>query len=191
MRIYLLEKGSPQIFSYWLISCRPDLFYDIKSKHAAYLETYNLFQKTPHSLKFVNKLVYAQHDPVFTFIIRRHFWDLNVECDVPRDATATAHMHHDGQHLPDSINTPPPEHSSVSLVFYRDQAFSQSLTGPPFHISVGETVYGKVFIQTQDNDIKLVLRSCYMKPYKETPEEQSYYIIKNGYDMFTTRQPPT
>ena len=157
------------------------VFVDIKFKRFIHLDI-TIFQETPHLRKFANKLVYAQHDPVFTFIIRRHFWDLNVECDVPRDVTASAHMHHDGLHLPDSINTPPPEHSSVSLVFYRDQTYSQSLTGPPFHISVGETVYGKVFMQTQGSDKKLVLHSCYMKPYKEAPEEQSYYIIKNGYE---------
>ena len=89
-------------------------------------------------------------------------------------------MHHEGLHLPDSVITPPPDHSSVSLAFYRDQYFSQAISGPPLHINVGDTVYVKAFIVPQDMDIKLLLHSCYMKPKADANEDQRYFIIKDG-----------
>jgi len=40
------------------------------------------------SLVYSNQLVYAERDPVFSFIIRHYNWTVGVECDVARNETA-------------------------------------------------------------------------------------------------------
>ena len=32
-----------------------------------------------------NELIYAEHDPVYTFIIKHYKWTVGVECEVQRD----------------------------------------------------------------------------------------------------------
>ena len=142
--------------------------------------TVYFLQKTNSSFNFRNKLVYAESDPKFPFIIRRHVWDLTVECDVPRETVVHTHVHHNVLHLPDTIMTPSPEHSAVSLAFYRDQEFLHSISGPPLHIKVGDTVYVKAFMPLKETDVKLVLRSCYMAPQVNATDTLKYFIINNG-----------
>jgi len=36
---------------------------------------------------YSNQLVYAERDPVFSFIIRHYNWTVGVECDVPKNKT--------------------------------------------------------------------------------------------------------
>ncbi|WAQ99255.1 hypothetical protein MAR_023628, partial [Mya arenaria] len=38
---------------------------------------------------YTNELVYAEHDPVYSYIIRNYNWTVGVECDVQRNETSS------------------------------------------------------------------------------------------------------
>ncbi|WAQ99252.1 hypothetical protein MAR_023625, partial [Mya arenaria] len=42
-----------------------------------------------NALVYTNELVYAEHDPVYSFIIRNYNWTVGVECDVQRNETSS------------------------------------------------------------------------------------------------------
>lgn len=161
-------------------ACKGTIEHDVLTFQQIVQDCSSTETKTNSSFNFRNKLVYAESDPKFPFIIRRHVWDLTVECDVPRETVVHTHVHHNVLHLPDTIMTPSPEHSAVSLAFYRDQEFLHSISGPPLHIKVGDTVYVKAFMPSKETDVKLVLRSCYMAPQVNATDTLKYFIIKNG-----------
>lgn len=139
-----------------------------------------LFQKTNGSVVYQNTLIYAEHDPTYTFILRRLIWDLPVKCQVPRVLLTNASIHHDGHHLHESIVTPPPGHTPISLQFFSDKNFLYPIPRSSVHVSVGDLVYVKVSAVAQNMNERLVLRSCYMKPRADAPDTQKYYIIRNG-----------
>ena len=141
--------------------------------------TNNLLQKTNASLNFRNKLIYAEHDPFYSFIIRRRVWEVNVECDVPRTAVAHTHLQHGTTHLPDVIMTPSPEQSILTLQFFRDSAYQNTISGPVLHVSLGDLVYVKAFTSTLDSSVKLVLQSCYVQPQAGPSAAMQYYLIKD------------
>ena len=91
-----------------------------------------------------------------------------------------ATVHHDGHHLHESVITPPPAHTPISLQFFSDKVFLHPIPGPLLHVNVGDVVYVKVLAVTQSTSERLVLRSCYTKPTADAPDNQQYYIIKNG-----------
>ena len=138
-----------------------------------------IFQKTNVSVNFRNKLVYAEHDPNYSFIIRRRLWEVYVECDVPRTAVAHTHLHHGTTHLPDVILTPSPEQSILTLQFYKDSAYLHAISGPILHVSLGDLVYVKAFTSTLDSSVKLVLQSCYVQPQAGPRSTMQYYLIKD------------
>lgn len=136
--------------------------------------------KTNASVVYQNSLIYAEHDPTYTFIVRRLIWDLPVKCQVPRVLVTNASIHHDGHHLHESIVTPPPGHTPITLQFFSDKNFLNPITKSSLHVSVGDLVYVKVLAVTQNINERLVLRSCFMIPSADAPDTQKYYIIRNG-----------
>ncbi|XP_052794511.1 deleted in malignant brain tumors 1 protein-like isoform X2 [Mya arenaria] len=133
-------------------------------------------------LVYTNELVYAEHDPVYSFIIRNYNWTVGVECDVQRNETSSGHIHHDNnQHT--VVPVTGASHYGVNMTFYRDANFRMPLPGNPLHVPVGTDVYVKVFTTTSDWTVKMRVHSCFTRPANSASNNLEYFLIKNGCEM--------
>ncbi|XP_053399313.1 deleted in malignant brain tumors 1 protein-like [Mercenaria mercenaria] len=133
-------------------------------------------------LVYRNQLVYAQRDPVHSFIIRHYNWTIGVECDVDRNETSSGHIHHDTSSNPvDSVLGS--SHYFVNMSFFSDPNFMYRIQGNPIHVAVGTKVYVKVYSTTSDWTIKMKVHTCYTKPTATASDHLKYEIIKNGCEM--------
>ncbi|XP_052791896.1 deleted in malignant brain tumors 1 protein-like [Mya arenaria] len=135
-----------------------------------------------NALVYANELVYAEHDPVYSYIIRNYNWTVGVECDVQRNETSSGHIHHDNnQHT--VVPVTGASHYGVNMTFYRDANFRMPLPGNPLHVPVGTDVYVKVFTTTSDWTVKMRVHSCFTRPANSASNNLEYFLIKNGCEM--------
>ncbi|XP_052803114.1 deleted in malignant brain tumors 1 protein-like [Mya arenaria] len=131
------------------------------------------------ALVYKNELVYADRDPQYPFIIRAYNWTVGVECDVSRNGTSLAHIHHDSQNT-SGVTVDGASHYGVNMSFYRDPNFLIPIYGNPLQVPVGTDVYVKVFVSSSDWSTKMRVHSCYTKPSRNSPNNLTYYLIKDG-----------
>ncbi|XP_060556057.1 deleted in malignant brain tumors 1 protein-like isoform X2 [Ruditapes philippinarum] len=133
-------------------------------------------------LMYRNQLVYAERDPIHSFIIRHYNWTVSVECDVGRNETSSGHIHHDAGNNPvDSVLGS--SHYYVNMSFYSDPNFAYQISGNPIHVAVGNKVYIKVFTTSSDWTIKMRVHTCYTKPSATASDSLKFEMIKNGCEM--------
>ncbi|XP_060579925.1 pancreatic secretory granule membrane major glycoprotein GP2-like [Ruditapes philippinarum] len=133
-------------------------------------------------LVYRNQLVYAERDPIHSFIIRHYNWTVSVECDVGRNETSSGHIHHDAGNNPvDSVLGS--SHYYVNMSFYSDPNFAYQISGNPIHVAVGNKVYVKVFTTSSDWTIKMRVHTCYTKPSANASDSFKFEMIKNGCEM--------
>ena len=137
---------------------------------------------TQDSIVYRNKLIYAERDPIHQFIIRNYLWTVGIECDVQRNDTASAHVHHES-----SYTTAPyisgNSRYGVNITFYSDSNYENKIPGNPLHIQVGARVYVKIFTPSSDWRIKMRVHTCYTLPNDASPNNMKLFIIRNGCEV--------
>ncbi|XP_060607114.1 deleted in malignant brain tumors 1 protein-like [Ruditapes philippinarum] len=133
-------------------------------------------------LVYSNELVYAERDPNYQFIIRHYNWTVGIECDVDRNESSSAHIHHDNNHLalPEVTGS---SHFSVNMSFYSDPNFMRQIYGNPLRVSVGDKVYVKVYTTTPDWSVKMRVHTCYTKPSQNAGDYMKFFLIRNGCEV--------
>ncbi|XP_052770931.1 CUB and zona pellucida-like domain-containing protein 1 [Mya arenaria] len=134
------------------------------------------------AMVYTNELVYAQHDPVYSFVIRQFNWTVAVECDVMNNESATGEYHH-AIAKPSIAPVSGAGHHSVNLTFYQDANFLSPLPGNPIHLPTGTDVYVKVFTLSSDWTVKMHVHTCYTRPINVLSDDQNYFLIQNGCEM--------
>jgi hypothetical protein len=128
---------------------------------------------------YTNVLVYAIHDPLHPFIVREYPWRVDVECDMSRVESVQNHFNQHGN-IGGEHHVTVASHFDIQMSFYNDSSFRFEKRGNPLYADVGENVFVKVYVDTDDWNIKLRLDSCYTKPTPGAADSLMYYIIQNG-----------
>ncbi|XP_060564662.1 uncharacterized protein LOC132723877 [Ruditapes philippinarum] len=136
---------------------------------------------TDKEIMFTNQLVYAFHDPDYSFIIRSFNWTVDLHCLVPRDQFVHSNVTYTNQNI-DTANSILNTSSTynISTLFFSDPNFMTTISGNPIRVPVGTNVFVKSFITDVDWTMKMRLHTCYM-----TIQGGKYYLIKNGCEVDT------
>ena len=137
---------------------------------------------TQDAIVYRNKLIYAERDSIHQFIIRNYLWTVGIECDIQRNDTASAHVHHESSYT----NAPyisGNSHYGVNITFYNDSNFENKIPGNPLHIQVGARVNVKIFTPSSDWRIKMRVHTCYTLPNDASPNSMKLFIIRNGCEV--------
>ncbi|KAH3842061.1 hypothetical protein DPMN_115549 [Dreissena polymorpha] len=133
-------------------------------------------------LVYSNQLVYAERDPVHSFIIRHYNWTVGVECDIQRNESSSGHIEHENNN---HQGGPLLSGYTVNMTFYLDPNFQQPISSNPLRLPVGTDVYVKVFTQATDWTVKMRVHTCYTKPSPTSPDHLRYNLIQNGCEVDT------
>ncbi|VDI14713.1 deleted in malignant brain tumors 1 protein [Mytilus galloprovincialis] len=141
-----------------------------------------------NSVLYKNRLMYPEYSSPKPIGIRHFRWTIDVECELSKIDSATANFHpneilsttasfHGG--LGNVDHTSGSGKESVIIAFYKDQhPFVQNNIYPGFYI--GANIYVNVKTQTTDNNYKMRLHSCVVKPQSYSSASYEYPLIKNG-----------
>ena len=99
------------------------------------------FQVTGSNVVYRNQLIYAPR-AVQPFNFRQIQWTVDVECDVGRNGSASAHIHHGRNNSHPHVTGT--GSYDVRMSFYSDSNFVHEISGNPLQVSVGTLVYTKV-----------------------------------------------
>ncbi|WAR04173.1 hypothetical protein MAR_019542 [Mya arenaria] len=69
------------------------------------------------------------------------------------------------------------------MTFYRDSNFLNPIAGNPLQVSIGTDIYIKVFTPAADWSTEMRLKSCYVKPARNSTEHLTSYLIKDGCEV--------
>lgn len=141
--------------------------------------------KRNNTLVYHNELIYAEHDPVYNFIIRHYNWTAGVECDVKRNNSLSGHIHYDKHDYSKEPQITGGSHYVTNMSFYLDPNFVHGVPGNPLHLSVGERLFVKVFTSGTDWTIKMRVHTCYTKPAVTSSDNMKFYLLKNGCEVDT------
>ncbi|XP_053385235.1 uncharacterized protein LOC128550354 [Mercenaria mercenaria] len=131
-----------------------------------------------------NELIYAEHDPVYLFIVLHYNWTVGVECDIRQNGTAIGGFPSNATSAI-AYNVSSPQYP-VSVSFYKDQDFIHEIgKGNPLHAEIGSHVYAKVFTTATDWNIRMRVHTCYTKPTEHAHDHMKYFLIKNGCEVNT------
>ena len=108
---------------------------------------------TQNAIVYRNQLFYAKRDPIHPFIIRNYLWAVGIECDVQRNDTASAHVHHESSYTSVPYISGNSRYG-INITFYNESNFIHQISGDPLRIQVGTRVYAKVFTASSDWSIK-------------------------------------
>ncbi|XP_052275336.1 uncharacterized protein LOC127874771 [Dreissena polymorpha] len=73
--------------------------------------------------------------------------------------------------------------NSISISVFIDPFFRMALPSNPLHAHIGDTVYVKVSSPIRDPEIKLLLKSCYIRPALEKDSRLDSALIQNGCEV--------
>ncbi|XP_052275321.1 deleted in malignant brain tumors 1 protein-like isoform X1 [Dreissena polymorpha] len=73
--------------------------------------------------------------------------------------------------------------NSISISVFIDPLFRVALPSNPLHAHIGDTVYVKVSSPIRDPEIKLLLKSCYIRPALEKDSRLDSALIQNGCEV--------
>ncbi|XP_052275169.1 sushi, von Willebrand factor type A, EGF and pentraxin domain-containing protein 1-like isoform X3 [Dreissena polymorpha] len=121
---------------------------------------------------FENQMVFI-FDPETSAASNAYNWTIDLHCNVVDKnivtSVSTNQLHSDAN----SINT------SVFI----DPFFRIVLPSNPLHAHIGDTVYVKVSSPIRDPEIKLLLKSCYIRPALEKDSRLDSALIQNGCEV--------
>ncbi|XP_053400627.1 uncharacterized protein LOC123559084 [Mercenaria mercenaria] len=126
--------------------------------------------------EYINELIYAEHDPVYTFIIRNISLTFPVECGFSKNIINTMSDNSSNVFFPS-------EQYPVNISTYSDSNFMKDIPDSPIYAAIGSRVYVKVFSTTPDWSTTMKVNTCYTKPEVDAPDHLKYYFIKNGCEM--------
>ncbi|XP_045187537.2 deleted in malignant brain tumors 1 protein-like [Mercenaria mercenaria] len=131
-----------------------------------------------------NELIYAEHDPVYLFIVLHYNWTVGVECDIGQNGTAIGGFPSNATStIAHNVSSP---QYPVSVSFYKDQDFIHEIgKGNPLHAEIGSHVYVKVFTTATDWNIRMRVHTCYTKPTEHAHDHMKYFLIKDGCEVNT------
>ncbi|XP_052281491.1 uncharacterized protein LOC127878966 isoform X2 [Dreissena polymorpha] len=131
---------------------------------------------------YKNQLVYAYHDPKFTFIIRNINWTLDVNCHIQRNQSIDSHVTYNQTTGGNQGSLNSTLAYEIETQFFIDPNFQQQISGNPLDVGVGSNVFVKTFVQNVEWTVKMRLHSCYTDPAIGGAGGR-YYLIKNGCEM--------
>ncbi|XP_053390258.1 CUB and zona pellucida-like domain-containing protein 1 isoform X1 [Mercenaria mercenaria] len=131
-----------------------------------------------------NELIYAEHDPVYLFIVLHYNWTVGVQCDIRQNGTAIGGFPSNATStIAHNVSSP---QYPVSVSFYKDQDFIHEIgKGNPLHAQIGSHVYVKVFTTATDWNIRMRVHTCYTKPTEHAHDHMKYFLIKDGCEVNT------
>ena len=103
----------------------------------------DLLQVNGSAVVYRNQLFYAMSDPLHPFIIRQYNWTVGVECDIARNNSASAHVHHESSYTAIPYVSGSSRYG-VNLTFYNDSSFLNAIPGNPLRVPVGTFIFVKV-----------------------------------------------
>ncbi|KAL4232182.1 hypothetical protein ACF0H5_009756 [Mactra antiquata] len=127
-----------------------------------------------------NELIYAEHDPVYLYIIRHYNWTLGVQCEIQTDGTVKGSVQKPVINQSSVLNT---TQYPVNISYYSDPNFMHQVSGHPLLEPAGSQVYVKVFTTLSDWNIKMRLNTCYTSPTQHVLDHLKYYLIKDGCEV--------
>lgn len=130
---------------------------------------------------YSNELVYAEHDPVNTFIIKHYNWTYGVQCDLRKGNFFEGTIPNNG-----TDQTFSAEQYPVNVSTYLDSNFMHQIPNDPLRVNVGSQVYVKVFSTTADWSTYMKVRTCYIKPREDASDHLKYLLIQKGCEQQTT-----
>lgn len=148
-------------------------------------------QVTSTEIIYESEIIYPETNPAFLSLIFGHIWKIDVSCRLPNHGTINIQLHPEETHSPMPFSAPTTfpvttHHyltASVNGVplqfhFYSDPGFIHEINGNPIHAYFGEEVYVKVTHNSVDNELKMILDTCYTKP--GSGNGPIFYLIENG-----------
>ncbi|XP_053400002.1 deleted in malignant brain tumors 1 protein-like isoform X2 [Mercenaria mercenaria] len=130
---------------------------------------------------FTNELIYAEHDPQHSFIIRHYKWTIGVQCDLLPNRTVSGSFYNQLT-TPQSIST---SQHQVNVSFFLDPNFTKAISGNPLRAATGTNIYVKVFTTTANWNTVMKVQSCYTMPSPNATADMKFSLIKNGCEMDT------
>ena len=137
---------------------------------------------TQNAIVYRNQLFYAEKDPIHPFIIRNYLWAVGIECDVQRNDTASAHVHHESSYTSVPYISGNSRYG-INITFFKDANYIHQIPGDPLRIQVGTRVYAKVFTASSDWSIKMRVHTCYTLPRDASPSNLKLFVIRNGCEV--------
>lgn len=132
---------------------------------------------TGSNVVYRNQLIYAPR-AVQPFNFRQIQWTVDVECDVGRNGSASAHIHHGRNNSHPHVTGT--GSYDVRMSFYSDSNFVHEISGNPLQVSVGTLVYTKVYTTALDWNVKMKVQTCYTMANIGDVYPAKYDLIKNG-----------
>ncbi|XP_021378643.1 deleted in malignant brain tumors 1 protein-like [Mizuhopecten yessoensis] len=166
-------------------SCTGTVVDDLVVFQQAYTDCSSSKTTTDSDIIYHNQMIYPNARTPFPVIVHSYLWRVDVACNVKRQtnvsqsyvptapsATQTVDTGH--HHLSGSSNY------DIHLTFYQDPGFYQEIKGSPITTHIGDNVYVKVDVNTNDPEVKMRLDTCVAKPTADAGPDLTYPLIQNG-----------
>ncbi|XP_069139920.1 scavenger receptor cysteine-rich domain superfamily protein-like [Argopecten irradians] len=140
---------------------------------------------TDSDIIYHNELVNPNSNTPFPVIVHGYRWRVDVSCKVKRQTNVTQSYIPTAPSVTQTIDNGHHELSGSSnydihLAFYQDPGFYQQIQGSPITTHIGDNVYVKVDVNTNDPDVKMRLNTCVAKPTADAGPALTYPLIKDG-----------
>ncbi|XP_052275330.1 uncharacterized protein LOC127874770 isoform X9 [Dreissena polymorpha] len=121
---------------------------------------------------FENQMVVI-FDPETSAASNAYNWTIDLHCNVVDKNIVTSV----------STNQLNSDANSISISVFIDPFFRMALPSNPLHVHIGDTVYVKVSSPIRDPEIKLLLKSCYIRPALEKDSRLDSALMQNGCEV--------
>ncbi|XP_033757248.1 deleted in malignant brain tumors 1 protein-like [Pecten maximus] len=166
-------------------SCTGTVVDDLVVFQQSYTECSSSKTTTDSEIIYHNQLVSPNSATSFPVIVHGYRWRVDIDCKVKRQTnvthnyipiapTATQTIDSGHHHLSGSSNY------DIHLAFYQDPGFYQQIQGNPITTHIGDNVYVKVVVNTNDPEVKMRLNTCVAKPTADAGPALTYPLIANG-----------
>ncbi|KAK3096265.1 hypothetical protein FSP39_025096 [Pinctada imbricata] len=133
---------------------------------------------------YTNQLIYPESTSSFPLIVHRYRWRVDLQCDLSRTVQVT--NHYKPTEATPTRQTVPHHHVGgtgnygINIQFFKDPAFYQEISGNPITASIGNDVFVKVTMNSNDPGIKMRLHTCVTMPTPGADSTNTYTIVRDG-----------
>ncbi|XP_060064988.1 deleted in malignant brain tumors 1 protein-like [Ylistrum balloti] len=166
-------------------SCTGTVVDDLVVFQQSYTDCSSFKTTTDTDIIYHNQLVYPNSATPFPVIVHGYRWRVDISCNVNRQTNVTQSYIPTAPSVTQTIDTGHHHLSGSSnydihLTFYQDSGFYQAIQGNPITTHIGDNVYVKVDVNTNDPEVKMRLDTCVAKPTADAGPDLTYPLIQNG-----------
>ncbi|KAK3084461.1 hypothetical protein FSP39_013919, partial [Pinctada imbricata] len=134
--------------------------------HYNYIDCHTSEMTLTDRTVYSNTLIYANHDPVYSFITREYRFKIKLHCYFDNPVGPLTQSPGQGSM------------ANVTLTFYNDSTLSSKRQLDDF--TVGDEVYVMVTSLNGNNNQRMALQDCFLKPTKNSDSSMTYFLLRDG-----------